>query len=210
MKLVDMTVQMRKLLFSTFTAAWFVLVLLSLALQRPIKAARITHALDADSIHIKNPLSGQHNIQLARTYVSEKQAYNAFFMSEFDYWDARILADYWGVSLDRSKLDIGRKLVFSQRDGTLPLAKRNLYHYLYRAQSQYLRTVRPNNVSTYRLYLESYTYDDAVLLAKLWHNGRPSPNQIFQAKYEIDQSLAYGNNELIQQSLQRAKRLYSN
>ena len=31
MKLVDMSVQMRKLLFSTFTATWFVLVLLSLS-----------------------------------------------------------------------------------------------------------------------------------------------------------------------------------
>ena len=118
---------------------------------------------------------------------SHPNAFNAFFMSEFDFWDARILADYWNLSIRNSKLNIGRKLIRNQQNGTLDFAINSLNSQVRRAREQYLRSVR-YNPSTYALYLEYYTYNDAKHLAQLWNNGNASPQQIAEAKYAIDQA----------------------
>ena len=68
--------------------------------------------------------------------------------------------------------------------------------------------MRYGNPSTYALYLEYYSYNDAKLLAQLWNNGNASPQQIVQAKYAIDRGLALGNYDFIEASLKRARQMY--
>ena len=78
------------------------------------------------------------------------------------------------------------------------------------ARSQYFMTTRFNNPGTLRLYNDGFNYNDAVLLARFWNNGRRvTPYEIMQSKYRIDQTLARGNDEYISRSLEQAKRLYS-
>ena len=188
--------------------SWLLLVTLTLAAQRSGQSAIIRHTKDGYSTQLGTPLTGMHELQLAQRFITSERAFNAFFMSEFDFWDARILADYWNLSLTNSKLNIGRKLISNQQNGTLDFAINTLNSQIRRARDQYFRSVRYGNPSTYALYLEYYSYNDAKLLAQLWNNGNASPQQIVQAKYAIDRGLALGNYDFIEASLKRARQMY--
>ena len=187
--------------------SWLLLVTLTLAAQRSGFSAIIRHTKDGYSTQVGTPLTGRHELQLAQRFITSERAFNAFFMSEFDFWDARILADYWDLNIRNSKLNIGRKLIRNQQNGTLDLAINSLNSQVRRAREQYLRSVRYGNPSTYALYLEYYTYNDAKHLAQLWNNGNASPQQIAEAKYAIDRGLALGNYDFIEASLKRARQM---
>ncbi|MGF1933162.1 MAG: hypothetical protein RM347_002010 [Nostoc sp. ChiQUE02] len=116
----------------------------------------------------------------------------AFFRSQYDYWDARILANYWGQSVEDAKARIGRKILWGRKDVAI------LEQFLLDARVKALQSVgtTPNS-----LYNQSkYKYDDAALLAKFW--GDPSP---WDAKLRIERNLILGNDEIIEEALQYAR-----
>jgi len=116
----------------------------------------------------------------------------AFFRSQYHYWDARVLANYWGQSLEDAKARIGRKILWGRKDVAI------LEQFLLDARVKALQSVgtTPNS-----LYNESnYKYDDAALLAKFW--GDPSPED---AKVRIERNLILGNDEIIEEALQYAR-----
>ena len=40
----------------------------------------------------------------------------AFFKSQYHYWDARVLSNYWGQSVEDAKARIGRKILWGRKD----------------------------------------------------------------------------------------------
>lgn len=194
-----------KHLVSIFTAIWLALVMTTLSSQRPIRAKESNSIRDVFYSTIKSPLIGKKELIVARIY-SRRERYNSYAASSYDYWDAKLIGMYFQQSPYESKLWIGNKFLF------MPYyeAINTVNEVLGSARNQYLMTTRFNNPSTLRLYNHGFGYNDAVLLARFWNNGRRvTPYQIMQSKYRIDQTLARGNEEYINRSLEQAKRLYS-
>jgi hypothetical protein len=116
----------------------------------------------------------------------------AFFKSQYDYWDAKVLANYWGQSVEDAKARMGRKIIWGKKDVAI------LEQFLLDARVKALQSAE---VSPNSLYGESkYKYDDAALLAKFW--GDPSP---WEAKLRIERNLILGNDKIIDQALQYAR-----
>ena len=200
-------------LASAFAATWLVLGTLTLTAQRPSKAEQKSADYEHFTANLYSPLTGKNEIIISTLYTTRQQQMNAFSRSSYDYWDARVLSEFWGQSTWDSKLRIGRKILIGQHYGDLNNTLRAINQTVSLAQNRYLRTTRINDLSSYRLYQEGYTYNDAVLLALLWNHSRhgrqATAAEIRQSKYRIDQNLARGNNEYIDQSLQTARRLYN-
>lgn len=194
-----------KHLLSILTTIWLILVTTSLSSQQPIRAKENDSNYDVFSSTLKSPLIGEKEIIVARSY-SRRERFNSYAASSYDYWDAKLIGMYFRQSPYESKLWIGNKFLF------MPYyeAANTVNEVLGSARNQYLMTTRFNNPSTLRLYNHGFGYNDAVLLARFWNNGRRvTPYQIMQSKYRIDQTLARGNEEYINRSLELAKRLYS-
>jgi hypothetical protein len=159
------------------------------------------HTVVAQEITI-NSISTQSHHQLLNhpTKSAAKNVKNdelqAFFNSKYDYWDARILADFWGENVEDAKARMGRKILWGQENVSI------LEQFLVDARVQALRSVRPSrNPSSYKLYRDStYNYNDAATLAKFWGDRSP-----MDAKLRIERNLILGNDELIQQALQQAR-----
>lgn len=140
----------------------------------------------------KNYLSLQQNDLIAASRQDELQT---FFSSKYDYWDARVLANYWGQSIDEAKARIGRKILWGKSDVAI------LEQFLVDARIKALQKMQGSNPSL-ELYGESqYKYDDAVKLAKLW--GERSP---WDAKIRIEKNLILGQEEIIEKALRQTKR----
>ncbi len=121
----------------------------------------------------------------------------AFFNSKYDYWDASVLADYWGQSVDDAKARIGRKILWGKKDVAI------LEQYLLDARVQALESVKPApNPSSYKHFRESEfrEYEDVQALAKFW--GDPSP---MDAKLRIERNLILGNEEILKEALRYAR-----
>lgn len=128
--------------------------------------------------------------------ASAKQArnreLNAFSNSKYDYWDARVLGDYWGKSAFEAKAIIGRKILWGKSDVAI------LEQFLVDARLKSLQKLNKNK-NTLPLYIDSkYKYNDAQKLAKLW--GEKSP---WDAKIRIEKNLILGQQEIIEQALRR-------
>lgn len=114
---------------------------------------------------------------------------DAFFGSEYTYWDAAQLATYWGQDLDEAKARIGRKIRWGPADVAI------LEQFLLDARLESLQSV-----NDLRFYVESsYNYDDAAVLAEFW--GDPTP---FDAKLRIERNLILGNVDEVETALQLA------
>ncbi|MDY6896587.1 MAG: hypothetical protein SWZ49_00690 [Cyanobacteriota bacterium] len=114
----------------------------------------------------------------------------AFSNSKYDYWDARILGDYWGQSAYEAKARIGRKILWGKSDVAI------LEQFLVDARLKALQKLNNNN-NNLPLYIDSkYKYNDAQKLAKLW--GEKSP---WDAKIRIEKNLILGQQEVIEQAL---------
>ncbi len=143
---------------------------------------------------LRNSLTLQQNnfIQASAKQVQDRE-WKAFFSSKYDYWDARILADYWGQSIGEAKARMGRKILWGKSDVAI------LEQFLVDARFKALQKIQ-NSSPSLELYGESkYKYDDAAKLAKLW--GERSP---WEAKIRIEKNLILGQQEVIEQAL-RAK-----
>lgn len=130
------------------------------------------------------------------TTEAQNQEVQAYQTSKYDYWDARVLADYWGQSVDEAKARMGRKILWGSKDVAI------LEQFLVDARVNALQLVESApELSSYKLFRESkLTYEDAEALAKLW--GDPSP---IDAKLRIERNLILGNDEILQQALRDAR-----
>lgn len=147
----------------------------------------------------------QRNIQQKNNYnhyarrrkeVKNKEL-NAFFESDdYDYWDARVLADYWKQSVKEAKARIGRKILWGPENVAI------LEQFLVDARTQALRGVQSaSSPDAYKLYRESkYDYEDAADLAKFWGDRTPT-----DAKLRIERNLILGNEEIIDRALRFAR-----
>ena len=156
-------------------------------------------AQEMSSTTLSTQLSAQQdngNILLAQT-GTEQQELQAFFNSKYDYWDARVLADYWGQSVSDAKARMGRKILWG------PQAVAILNQFLVDARVKAVQSVKPaNNPSSYKFFRESnYSYDDVKALAKFWGDRSP-----MDAKLRIERNLILGNNEIIDQALRYSRR----
>lgn len=114
---------------------------------------------------------------------------DAFFDSEYTYWDAAVLASYWGQDLDETKARIGRKVMWGPADVAI------LEQFLLDARLESLQSV--DELEFYRE--TSYGYDDAVVLADFWGDATP-----FDAKLRIERNLILGNADDVEAALQLA------
>jgi hypothetical protein len=124
----------------------------------------------------------------------ELQAYQA---SKYDYWDARVLADYWGKSAYEAKAIIGRKILWGPADVAI------LEQFLVDARVKALKSAKPaQNPISYKLFQESEfrEYEDVEALAKFW--GDPS---VMDAKLRIERNLILGNDERLKEALEFAR-----
>ncbi len=156
-------------------------------------------AQETSSTTLSTQLSAQRengNILLAQTGTQEQEL-QAFFNSKYDYWDARVLADYWGQSVSDAKARMGRKILWGPENVAI------LNQFLVDARVNALQSVRPaKNPSSYKFFRESnYSYDDAKTLARFWGDRSP-----MDAKLRIERNLILGNNEMIEQALRYSRR----
>ena len=122
---------------------------------------------------------------------------DAFFSSSYDYWDARVLADFWGQSVYDSKARIGRKILWGKKDVAI------LQQFLVDARIKHLESIASaSSPASYTYYGESgYTYDDAKVLAKFWGDASP-----MDGKLRIERNLTLGNSAMIQEALSMARK----
>ncbi|MCF4969507.1 hypothetical protein [Nostoc sp. CMAA1605] len=122
----------------------------------------------------------------------------AFLTSKYDYWDARVLASFWGETVEDAKARMGRKILWGGENIAL------LEQFLVDARVQALQSVkppRPGDSSPYKFYQDStYNYNDAEALARFW--GEKSA---IDAKARIERNLILGNDEVIDQALRYAR-----
>lgn len=131
------------------------------------------------------------------TAQAENKEYVAYQTSKYNYWDARVLADYWGKSVEEAKAVIGRKILWGKKDVAI------LEQFLVDARVKALKSAKPaSNPSSYKLFRESEfrEYEDVEALAKFW--GDPSP---MDAKLRIERNLILGNDELLKKALKFAR-----
>lgn len=135
-----------------------------------------------------------NNQQQSWIEASAKQArnreLNAFSNSKYDYWDARVLGEYWGQSAYEAKARIGRKILWGKSDVAI------LEQFLVDARVKALQKLNSSS-NNLPLYIDSkYRYNDAQKLARLW--GEKSP---WDAKIRIEKNLILGQQEVIEQAL---------
>jgi hypothetical protein len=143
-----------------------------------------------------NTTTDSTSLVASGTKEAKEKELQAFFNSKYNYWDARILADYWGQSLVDAKARIGRKVLWGSTNVAI------LEQFLVDARVSALQSVgSASDPSSYRLYGESrYTYEDAQALARFW--GDPSPTD---TKLRIVRNLILGNQKIVDQALRYAR-----
>ncbi len=125
---------------------------------------------------------------------STKKELEAFWTSDYNYWDARLLADYWGQSTGEAKARIGRKILWGDQDVAY------LEEMLENARTKRLALIDSSSIP-YDFYVESgYTYDDAELLAQFWGN-----QSVAEAKLWIERKLTMGAPNIIEEVLMDAR-----
>ncbi len=116
----------------------------------------------------------------------------AFGFSQYNYWDARVLADFWDADVLEAKATIGSKV-----NGG-PTTKALLEQILLDARVQALP-----QADQLRLYSDSgFGYDDTRLLSSFW--GDESP---YETKIRIERNLIMGNDDLVRRALELAKEI---
>jgi hypothetical protein len=133
--------------------------------------------------------------EITRPVVVQEVAQNndeirAFGFSQYGYWDARVLAEFWGSSVLESKARIGRKLNWGGE------SKAYLQQVLLDARLKAL-----GRVDELKLYADSgFGYDDAVVLADFWGDSSP-----WDTKLRIERNLIMGDDEAVRTALALAK-----
>lgn len=116
---------------------------------------------------------------------------NAYHESGYSYYDALVLRNFWGGTLDQTKATIGSKLL----DG--PDARTFLSFTLTEARDKALA-----NAKFLKLFIDAgYTSYDAQVLAEFWGD-----QNVLESKLRIERNLALGNGEGVERMLKLARR----
>ncbi|MGB6301705.1 MAG: hypothetical protein WBF90_36750 [Rivularia sp. (in: cyanobacteria)] len=136
--------------------------------------------------------SQQSNFIIASAKQTKNREFDAFFNSKYNYWDARVLGDYWGQSVVEAKARIGRKILWGKSDVAI------LEQFLVDARIKALNKVQRSNPNLELYGASKYRYDDAEKLAAVWGDSSP-----YEAKIRIEKNLILGQQEIIEQALKR-------
>ncbi|MBE9153672.1 hypothetical protein [Cyanobium sp. LEGE 06113] len=132
---------------------------------------------------------------------SSAREISAYASSDYDYWDARVLAELWGQTASEAKLRIGRKILFGPRDVGL------LEGMLLEARSNAVSAINPSG--PLELFGESsYTYDDIEVLTRYWNYGDTEQALIWESKLRVERKLAISDDEKLDRTLAQAQQLY--
>lgn len=121
---------------------------------------------------------------------NDHQAIRAFGNSQYTYWDARVLANFWGNSVMDAKTYMGRKLLAGMHSKAL------LEQHVLDARVKALA-----NVEDLKLFYDAgYGYEDAADLADFWGDSTP-----WQTKMRIERNIIMGNNQGVRRALTMAR-----
>ncbi|KAI9132572.1 hypothetical protein [Acaryochloris sp. CCMEE 5410] len=132
----------------------------------------------------------QHAFPSLIAQNARQSEWDAFFRSQYTYWDALVLAQFWNQNVGEAKAYIGRKLLL----GGTPQAflEKNLID----ARVQALASV-----NRLELYSQSnYSYRDAQTLAHFWGDSTP-----YEAKLRIERNLILGTEANVRKALRIAQ-----
>jgi hypothetical protein len=116
---------------------------------------------------------------------------NTFFSSGYDYWDAAVLSEFWGMSMIESKAYIGRKLAWGGQSKAL------LQQHMLDARMKAL-----GRVDELKLFFDAgFGYDDAAKLAEFWGDSSP-----WETKLRVERNLIMGDYEVVTNALRMAKK----
>ena len=122
--------------------------------------------------------------------AQDNEEIRTFGFSEYTYWDARVLGEFWGMDDMESKALIGRKLGWGGQSKAL------LRQMILDARVKAL-----GRVDDLKLYADSgFGYEDAAVLSEFW--GDPSP---WETKLRIERNLIMGDADSIREALRLAK-----
>lgn len=122
--------------------------------------------------------------------IAQTEGFDAFFSSPYDYWDASILSEFWGLSVSETKSQMGFKILSG------PVGKALLAQDLTDARISAL-----DSLEELRYFFEhQYTYEDAEILAEFWGESSPYEaklrvelNLILDQQQEVEVALALAN-----------------
>ena len=121
---------------------------------------------------------------------SNDQEWSAYSNSGYDYWDAKVLANFWGQDVSQAKARIGRKVLWGGEN------KAHLAQMLLDARIKALGQVENLN-----FYAESgFSYDDVQKLSKFWGGNA------WETKIRIERNLVMGDSHLVFRALEYAKK----
>jgi len=147
-----------------------------------------------ETLSFSTLISQRTDAEVAR---QNPEAIAAYASSEYGYWDAVVLADFWGRSTYESKAVIGQKL---QGGGD---NLENLERTLVDARAQALESVRNRDLRYYQQFVEEragrFTYDDVVKLAEYWGIADPQ-----DAKLALETYLVSGNFDELAEAMRAA------
>jgi hypothetical protein len=134
----------------------------------------------------------QNKSQLISQNNADKEIRAFLTSNKYNYWDARVLSEYWGQSLDDAKARVGRKILWGKTDVAV------LDQYLVDARVKALQSNSPDTAIKY--YQDSqYNYNDAEKLAKFWGDRTP-----WDAKIRIGRNLILGQDDVVAKAVQLA------
>lgn len=114
-----------------------------------------------------------------------KDPFQAFLASRFDYCDAKVLGQLWGVPVDESKLRIGTKIVSG---------------YPQIVASELDRAFGTAGHAECEWVELDYTYEDAQAMAAMW--GQP----VDESKARMTRKVNFGNRALLDQMVKDARK----
>ena len=117
--------------------------------------------------------------------AQQDEEIQAFADSQYDYWDAKVLASFWGTDTWDAKARIGRKILWGVENVAY------LEQMLLDARIEALNTADPIDY-----FFEGYTYDDAEQLRDFW--GEIST---WDTKLRIGRNLIMGNDDVVETAL---------
>lgn len=120
-----------------------------------------------------------------------QQEWAAYGNSKYTYWDAKVLATFWGDGdVSEAKALIGRKLLWGSTGKAL------LEQYMVDARFKAL-----NNAENLNLYFDTgLSYDDVEALAEFW-----GESDTYQAKIRVERNFILGNEYVVREAVRLAK-----
>lgn len=148
--------------------------------------APLAGALSAQTLTDQTNQTYQVVRRAERLAQNTNEALDVFFNSGYTYWDARVMANFWGQSVTDAKTGIGMKLMGG------PLSKALLSINLTEAREKAIR-----NADSLDLYsVSGFSYDDAAEIAEFWGDASP-----YDGKIRIEKNLVLGNADALRSFL---------